>query len=71
MEICFRMRRREFVAGFFLMPLASIALAAAERISILHSGFPDRTPIHVLIDALRALGHENGKSAEIEVQSIG
>jgi ABC-type uncharacterized transport system substrate-binding protein len=49
------------------MPLASIALAAAERISILHSGFPDRTPIHVLIDALRALGHENGKSAEIEV----
>ncbi|MGB8242713.1 MAG: hypothetical protein WCF76_02295 [Pseudolabrys sp.] len=33
----------------------------------LHSGFPERTPIHVLIEALRALGHENGTTAVIEV----
>jgi putative ABC transport system substrate-binding protein len=61
------MRRREFVAGLILVPLATRALAAAKHISILHSGFPNRTPIHVLIDALRALGHENGNTAEIEV----
>jgi ABC-type uncharacterized transport system substrate-binding protein len=60
-------RRRELVVGFFLVPLASMVLAATRHISILHSGFPNRTPIHVLIDALRALGHENGSTTEIEV----
>ena len=61
------MRRREFIAGLLLVPLATRALAAAKHISILHSGFPNRTPINVLIDALRALGHENGNTVEIEV----
>ncbi len=49
------------------MPLARPALAAVQQISILHSGFPNRTPIHVLIEALRALGYEDGKTAKIEV----
>lgn len=40
---------------------------AEKHISILHSGFPERMPIHVLIEALRALGHENGTTAVIEV----
>src|SRR5215831_17294617 len=39
-------------------PFATQSSAAEKRISILHSGFPERTPIHVLIDALRALGLE-------------
>ena len=61
------MRRRDLIAGLLLMPLARPALAAVKRISILHSGFPNRTPIHFLIDALRALGYENGNTAEIEL----
>jgi hypothetical protein len=39
-------------------PFATQSSAAEKRISDLHSGFPERTPIHVLIDALRALGLE-------------
>lgn len=62
------MRRREFIAGLILTPLVTRSSSAAEKhISILHSGFPERTPIHVLIEALRALGHENGTTAVIEV----
>jgi len=38
-------------------------MAAVKQISILHSGFPNRTPIHVLIDALRARGYEDGTAA--------
>src|SRR5262249_26121006 len=42
---------------------------AQERrwISILHSGFPDRTPIHFLFEALRAHGFEDGRSATVEL----
>lgn len=61
------MRRRDFIAGLVLAPLATQSSAAEKRISILHSGFPERTPIHVLTDALRALGYENGSTAVIEV----
>lgn len=61
------MRRREFIAGLLLAPLATQSFAAEKRISVLHSGFPERTPIHILIDALRALGHESGSTAVIEV----
>ena len=43
------------------------ALAAVKQISILHSGFPNRTPIHILIEALRALGYENGNTAVMEL----
>jgi putative ABC transport system substrate-binding protein len=61
------MRRRDLIAGLLLLPFATPALAAAKRISILHSGFPDRTPIHVLIEALRALGYENGNTAMMDL----
>src|SRR6267378_8477568 len=45
------MRRRDLIAGLLLVPFATPAMAAVKQISILHSGFPNRTPIHVLIDA--------------------
>ena len=37
------------------------------RISILHSGYPNRTPIQHLFTALRALGYEDGQTAAIEL----
>jgi putative ABC transport system substrate-binding protein len=61
------MRRRDLIAGLLLVPLATPTLAAAKQISILHSGFPNRTPINVLIEALRALGYEDGNTAKIEL----
>ena len=61
------MRRRDLIAGLLLVPLARPTLAAVKQISILHSGFPNRTPIHFLIEALGALGYENGKTADVEV----
>ena len=61
------MKRRDLIAGLLLMPLATPALAAMKQISILHSGFPNRTPIHILIEALRALGYENGNTAVMEL----
>jgi hypothetical protein len=39
------------------------ALAAVKQISILHSGFPNRTPIHLLIEALRELGYKDSNTA--------
>jgi hypothetical protein len=60
-------KRRDLIAGLLLMPLATPALAAMKQISILHSGFPNRTPIHILIEALRALGYENGNTAVMEL----
>src|SRR3974377_425058 len=61
------MRRRDLIAGLLLVPLARQTLAAVEEISIVDSGFPNRTPIHFLIEALGALGYENGKTADVEV----
>lgn len=61
------MRRRELIAAFVLPCIASRAAAQAKaRIAILHSGFPHRTPIDQLY-ALRDLGHEHGRSADIEL----
>jgi putative ABC transport system substrate-binding protein len=37
------------------------------RIVILHSGFPRRTPIDHLFDALRERGYEDGRTAKIEL----
>src|ERR1700730_4965613 len=37
------------------------------RISILHSGFPKRTPIHLLFEALGTLGYEHGRTATIDL----
>jgi putative ABC transport system substrate-binding protein len=38
-----------------------------QRISILHSGFPNRTPIQDLFAMLRELGYEDGRAATIEL----
>ena len=56
------MKRRHFIAGLLLTPFASPVLAAVKQISILHSGFPNRTPIHVLIEALQTLGYKDGST---------
>jgi len=66
------MRRRDLLAFVLgVAALGSISPAAhaqtKPRISILHSGFPKRTPINSLIDALRSLGYENDRTAAIEL----
>src|SRR5580704_2992443 len=70
------MRRRRLLLLFggatvtwpLAAPLATIADAQKRpRISILHSGFPNRTPIHLLLEALGALGYEDGSTATIEL----
>ena len=61
------MRRRDLITGLVFASLGTAALAAVKQISILHSGFPTRTPIHLLIEALRALGYEDGNTAAIEL----
>ena len=62
------MRRRDLIAWLLAAPLATRASAQDRpRISILHSGFPSRTPIHRLFEALRALGYENDHSATIDL----
>jgi len=48
--------------------LAAPALAKEPpKITILHSGFPNRTPINLLFDALAKLGYENGRTATIDL----
>src|SRR5215470_3753007 len=67
-----RMNRREFIillgcadANWILI---RYALAVdLPRISILHSGFPNRTPIHVLFEELRTLGYDQGRTAMIDL----
>ena len=69
------MRRREFIKLLFAAAASPFAVQpgkpawAAElpRITILHSGFPHRTPIHLLIEALAKLGYENNRTAKIEL----
>jgi putative tryptophan/tyrosine transport system substrate-binding protein len=66
------MKRRELIvllagtaAAWRLVPHA--LAVDLPRISILHSGFPNRTPIHVLFEELRSLGYEQGKTATIDL----
>jgi len=48
--------------------LAAPALAKEPpKITILHSGFPNRTPIQLLFGALARLGYENGRTAAIDL----
>jgi putative tryptophan/tyrosine transport system substrate-binding protein len=64
------MRRREFIVLLGSTAAVWARAARAEktyRIVILHSGFPRRTPIDHLFDALRERGYEDGRTAKIEL----
>jgi putative ABC transport system substrate-binding protein len=69
------MRRREFITLFgaavawpIAVALGTPALASEpSKIAILHSGFPNRTPINLLLEALGKLGYENGRTATIDL----
>ena len=69
------MWRREFIklsfaaaaSPFAVQPGKPALAAELPRIMILHSGFPHRTPIHLLIEALAKLGYENSRTAKIEL----
>ena len=65
--------RRRFISvlggATVAWPLAARAQKTDKirRISILHSGFPLRTRVRLLIEALRTLGYDDGKTATIEL----
>ena len=62
------MKRRKFLIGLLAGLVATGARAQQRvRISILHSGFPTRTPIHQLFEALGKLGLEHGRTATIDL----
>jgi putative tryptophan/tyrosine transport system substrate-binding protein len=62
------MRRRDLLVGLAAVSLATRAMAEERpQITILHSGFPNLTPIDRLFEALRDLGYENGRTAAIDL----
>ena len=64
------MNRREVIVGFGAAMLATLDVAQAQRrprITILHSGFPRRTPINQLFEALGKLGYDNDRTATIDL----
>jgi putative ABC transport system substrate-binding protein len=62
------MRRRAFMAGLLAASAPRMARGQEQpRIAILHSGFPNRTPIHLLFEALGRLGYEHGRTATIDL----
>jgi putative tryptophan/tyrosine transport system substrate-binding protein len=70
------MRRREFITlvgrAALAWPLAVLQGTSAQarelsKITILHSGFPNRTPINKLLEALSKLGYENDRTATIDL----
>jgi ABC-type uncharacterized transport system substrate-binding protein len=62
------MKRRTVIAGLLA---ASVPVTARgqerPRIGILHSGFPNRTPIRLLFEELGQLGYEDGRTAAVEL----
>jgi putative ABC transport system substrate-binding protein len=61
-------RRRDLIAWALAAPVAARASAQGQpRIAILHSGFPERTAIHLLFAEFARLGYENGRGAVIEL----
>jgi putative tryptophan/tyrosine transport system substrate-binding protein len=64
------MKRREFMTllgGTIVIGPLGARAQQRHRISILHSGFPNRTPINLMFAALRTLGYEDGPTATIEL----
>jgi putative ABC transport system substrate-binding protein len=62
------MKRRKFLIGLLAGLIVPGARAQQRvRITILHSGFPNRTPIHQLFEALSKLGLEHGRTATIDL----
>jgi len=62
------MRRRELIAGLLLLSTGAPARAQSlPRVIVLHSGFPQRTPVQRLIEALQSLGYADGRTAKIEI----
>lgn len=62
------MKRRKFLVGLLAGLIVTGARAQQRvRITVLHSGFPNRTPIHQLIEALSKLGLEHGRTATIDL----
>jgi putative ABC transport system substrate-binding protein len=62
------MKRRKFLVGLLAGLIGPRARAQQRvRISILHSGFPNRTPVHQLFEALSKLGLEHGRTATIDL----
>lgn len=64
------MRRRTFLTSFgaaIAWPLTAALTRELPKIVVLHSGFPNRTPIHLLLEALRKRGYENDRTAKIDV----
>ena len=64
------MRRRLFLGSMTLSSALAAGARAQQRpqISILHSGFPNLTPIHKLYEELAKRGYESGRTATIELQ---
>jgi ABC transporter substrate binding protein len=65
------MRRREVLKFLTATPLVRslgrpIWAAEPPKFAIFHSGFPNRTPIHLLIETLAKFGYENSRTAKID-----
>ena len=62
------MRRQDLLGGALAHFWIGTAVAQQRpRLAILHSGFPHRTPIEQLYAALRDLGYEHGRTADIQL----
>jgi putative ABC transport system substrate-binding protein len=62
------MRRRDLLGALVLAPLAAAAQERRPRIVVLHSGFANRAPLHLLVEQLRRAGYEHGRDASIRIE---